>query len=496
MNDDLPKILIVDDQPANLFALRQLLRKVNVEVIEAGNGNDALACTLDHHLALILLDVQMPEMDGYEVASLLRSNDDTRYIPIIFVTAAYKDDSHRMLGYGAGAVDYVEKPIEDAILLSKVRVFIELYERKRELKRMLSLMEETNRHLMSEIAERKAAEEALKQAKEAAEAANRAKSAFIANMSHELRTPLNAILGFARILGHATDLSEEHRHTITIIADSGEILRHLIDDILDLTRIEAGRFDIVTTPCDLTCLFDNLSPAFALNAGQRSISLNFHALTPLPMVMADEHRLRQIGMNLLSNALKFTVQGEVTMTAAYRDGWLMLEVSDTGIGITSERLDTLFYPFIQAQQDPYTQQEDGLGLGLAITKALVEQMGGTIEVESRPGEGSRFTLRVPLPLTADIQMHHSPPVHGRIDGPADVQTVDELPPSIERVPDALLESLRQAVVVGSSPAIDAALAVIEPHDPALTATLRGWIAEYHYDRVAALLHTPDTEVVP
>jgi diguanylate cyclase (GGDEF)-like protein len=162
MDGTRPKILVVDDTPANLLVMRKLLAKVDAELVEAGSGNAALAASLDHEFALILLDVQMPDMDGFEVAEFLSQEERTRHTPIIFVTAAYADDMNRVRGYGSGAVDYIVKPINDVILRSKVQVFLELYRGKQELRRLLAELDARNRQLEAEIAERKRLEEAAR----------------------------------------------------------------------------------------------------------------------------------------------------------------------------------------------------------------------------------------------------------------------------------------------------------------------------------------------
>ena len=281
----------------------------------------------------------------------------------------------------------------------------------------------------------------LRQAKEAAEAANRAKSAFLANMSHELRTPLNAMLGHAQILQRDAGLNDKQRRSVETILRSGDHLITLINDILDLAKIEAGRLDLASAPCDLHALFRGLEELFKMRAQDKGIGFRYLETTPLPtLVQADEKRLRQIAMNLLGNAVKFTEKGEVRLEAGYlkipassppppQGGaaetgreFLELAVIDTGIGIPPERIDSLFQPFQQEGSAEYRNQ--GTGLGLAIVRQLIEQMRGAIEVQSEPGQGSRFSLRLPLLALAESPMERNarpvgPPIgYRRSDGGA------------------------------------------------------------------------------
>jgi PAS domain S-box-containing protein len=255
-----------------------------------------------------------------------------------------------------------------------------------------------------DLSERKAAEAELIRAREAAEMANRAKSAFLANMSHELRTPLNAMLGFAQILQRDQRLGESQQQALETIRRSGDHLLTLINDVLDLAKIEAGRFELVPSPCRLPEFLRGVAELFRIRAQQGGLRFRFTPAASLPpMVEVDERRLRQILMNLLGNAVKFTEQGEVGLSADYGDGWLRLEVADTGVGIDPRRLPNLFQPFQQEGEARYKSR--GTGLGLAISKSLAEQMGGSIEVESRPGRGSRFRVSLPLPpvLGAEVR---------------------------------------------------------------------------------------------
>jgi signal transduction histidine kinase/ligand-binding sensor domain-containing protein/DNA-binding response OmpR family regulator len=242
-------------------------------------------------------------------------------------------------------------------------------------------------------------------AKEAAEAASRAKSEFLSSMSHELRTPLNAILGYTQILGQQDNLTSRQHQQVDVMHASGEHLLMLISDILDLSRIEARRLELVEAPFRLPQLLEQTIEITKVKADQKHLALLYEADLTLPeCVRGDERRVRQILLNLLANAVKFTPQGSVTLRVKYdqtNGGSLHCEVADTGIGIASDKLEAIFEPFIQISPD--AQGREGVGLGLTITRRLATLMGGVVTVESRSGQGSTFRLSVPLPPATPLE---------------------------------------------------------------------------------------------
>jgi PAS domain S-box-containing protein len=246
-----------------------------------------------------------------------------------------------------------------------------------------------------DITERKQAELALEQAKEAAEAANRAKTEFLANISHELRTPLNAILGFTQILQREAETSPRHRDFLDSIRRSGMHLLTLIDDLLDLSKIESGKLEIARSIFGLAEFLDGIAEMFVLRTRQKGLSFRFEKNGPLPdFVFGDEKRLRQILINLLNNAVKFTHSGQVEFRVYHRDNTGCFEIRDTGPGIAAEDLQRIFAPFERLEYHP---SSEGSGLGLAISKRLAELMQGELEVSSELGEGSLFRVAIPLP---------------------------------------------------------------------------------------------------
>lgn len=367
-----PTILIVDDREENLFTLRKVLKVLETDIVSATSGNDALKAALDHDFALAILDVQMPMMDGYELASLLRSDEKMMHLPIIFLSAVYKEDGHVSAGYDSGAVDFITKPYNPDHIVSKVRVFLDLHNLRRE------------------------AEEARQKAEEA----NLSKSTFLANMSHELRTPLNVIIGYNQIA--MEDIAEEG--LTDVIEDMQKIdeaahhLLGLINGILDISKIESGRMEIFTEPCDVRQLCSEAAASVRPLVDKNGNELKVEIAGDVGRIRTDVTKLRQCLFNLLGNASKFTKDGTITLTVGRTVGdgrdRLEIAISDTGIGMSAEQAERLFQPFRQADAST-TRKYGGTGLGLSITKSFCELLGGCVRVSSVLGEGSTFRMEIP-----------------------------------------------------------------------------------------------------
>ncbi|MCK5719053.1 MAG: response regulator [Thiomargarita sp.] len=403
-------ILIVDDNKNNLFSLHTLITEYfEVQVLEANSGLGALKIITQENVHLIILDVQMPEMDGFETAKVIRSRNKMRHIPIVFLTAAYKTNEFQKKGFALGAADYLTKPIDKAQLINRIQSYLRFIKQDQQYKQQLEQkitertikLSETNQLLQQEIYKHKQTEIELRAAKEVAEQANIIKSQFLANMSHELRTPLNAIFGYSEILEEeAKELNE-----IECVSDAKKVqlaakhLLGLINEVLDISKIEAGKMELFIEPVNIEELIDETASTIKPIIENQNNRFIINKPEYFANMQADVTKLRQMLLNLLSNAAKFTQQGKICFTIDYQtrtDGeWVIFCVTDDGIGITDEEQEILFQPFVQADSST-TRRYGGTGLGLAITKRFSEMMGGTIRLFSEFGKGSIFTIYLPL----------------------------------------------------------------------------------------------------
>jgi signal transduction histidine kinase len=383
------KVLIVDDRPENLLTLEGILENDNLIIMKAHSGNEALSIMLENNIALVLMDVQMPGMDGFEVAEIMRSSERTKHIPIIFVTAISKQRQHIFKGYESGAVDYLYKPLDLEILQSKIKAFIDFFQHK-------NALEETTRKLEKTVAE-------LNLSKQIAEEATSAKSAFLATMSHEIRTPLNGIIGMADLGLMDDDISSPQRERLLDIKNSGESLLDIINEILDISKIEADKLELEEIEFSLREVLEKVVNLLSVKVFQEKLEFICEIDPTIPdIIIGDPLRIRQILINLLSNAIKFTEEGTVGIYIQMTDlveeqVSIEFSVKDSGIGIPENKINSLFQSYSQAATST-TRTHGGTGLGLSISQRLVNLMGGQIKVESSFGKGSRFSFRLNMIL--------------------------------------------------------------------------------------------------
>ena len=398
---DKAPILLVDDVPDKLLSLEAALEELGQPVASARSGSEALRHLLHQDFAVILLDVNMPDLDGFETAALIRQRRSSEHTPIIFLTA-FPDDRFAVRGYRLGAVDFILTPVVPEVLRAKVSVFVELHlmnlQAKRQAQEHIALVEE-------------------RAARVAAERANRAKDEFLANVSHELRTPMNAIIGMTD-LALGEPLSPLVSKYLETVKSSARLLLDLLNDILDFAKYKSGKFDLRSIPFGLRELIAELVQTFSFRAADKGLQLSADVAPDVPdRLLGDSLRLRQVLMNLLSNAVKFTDRGSITIEVALdsetpEEASLRFTVADTGIGISTTNQQQVFAPFAQVDSST-TRQHGGTGLGLSIASDLIRAMGGKLEVRSELGHGSTFFFVVPIRLESEPT-----PVSGRLDAGA------------------------------------------------------------------------------
>jgi signal transduction histidine kinase len=410
-------ILIVDDEPRNLTVLETVLDDPGYRLVRAGSGDEALLALMADEFAVLVLDVRMPDMNGFELAQLIKNRKKTARVPIIFLTAFYNEDQHILAGYDSGAVDYLHKPINAVVLRSKVAVFAALYRASRALN-------SANSSLRTEVAERRRAETELRELNETLDQrviertdalrererllkrleaqlrdADRRKDEFLATLAHELRNPLAPVRNAVQVLQIKGKATPEMQWAHDMIERQVRAMSRLIDDLMDVARIRLGRIEMRREPVELATVLHE-----AVASSRPLIDESGHvlviALPDQPLVLdADPTRLVQVFMNLLTNAAKYMNQGgRIELSARQVGNEVEVTVKDAGIGLAANQLTSVFEMFSQAENG-LPRSQGGLGIGLSLAKRLVELHGGRIEARSSGlGQGSAFVVRLPVPI--------------------------------------------------------------------------------------------------
>jgi signal transduction histidine kinase len=357
-------VLVVDDRPENLLALEGILRPCGARIVKARSGEEALLHLLRETFAVILLDVQMPRLDGLQTAELIKQREQTRHVPIIFITALSREAAYVFKGYAHGAVDYLLKPIDPEIVRAKVRVFCDLWVRGEKIRRQAA---------QSEM-----------------------KDVFLASVAHEMRTPLSAAKAQAQLALH--QLSESEADTasaaaLRVISRQIDKVVRLVSDLLDVSRLETGTLPLNPTEVDLAAITRDVIGRLQIVAEGRQLSVE----TPESAhAVADRDRIEQVLTNLISNAIRYSPGGSAVEVGVQKHPeWVQLSVRDHGEGVPRDQQQRIFERFTRVASN---DDGVGIGLGLAIAKAIVDQHGGRIWVEStgKPGEGSTFFVRLPV----------------------------------------------------------------------------------------------------
>ena len=399
-------ILIVDDNPNNLYSLHELINEnFPVEVIEATSGFEALRIINEKAIDLCLMDVQMPELDGFETAKLVRSRPKTAHIPVIFITAFDPNKNLMEKGLNAGGLDYLTKPIDDVQIVHTLNMYLRFLDRERDINSELeekvqtrtAELQNTNRKLKLEIEDRKKAETALQESENKLKEANASKDKFFSIIAHDLRNPFNAVIGFSNLLRENIsdfDLNEISEY-IGYINDSAINAYTLLGNLLDWARSQTNSIQFKPEAVNIGDVITSTFVILSGEATKKNISIS-SSIPPESIVLADSNMISTVFRNLISNAIKFTpTGGAINIYSNIIDGLCEFTVEDNGVGIQQKDIEKLF----RIDTKVYTKgtaEESGTGLGLILCKEFIEKNSGTIHVESEPGKGSKFIVTLPV----------------------------------------------------------------------------------------------------
>ena len=430
--DELINILLVDDEPRNLTVLETILANPGYRLVRAESADQALLALVGEEFAVIVLDIQMPGMSGFELAQMIKQRKKTSAVPIIFLTAYYSEDQHVLEGYGTGAVDYLHKPVNATILRCKVAVFADLHRKTRETalanrallaevterRRVQEEMRQLNNDLEYRVAERTSelleANAALQQVELELKENDRRKDQFLAMLGHELRNPLAPIRNAVSILRQLGLDHADLNWCRDVLDRQSEHLTRLVDDLLDVSRVSRGKIQLDKENVDITVAAQQAVESCRpiINARRHELTLT---LSRVPVhVHGDITRLAQVISNLINNAAKYTDEGGRIWLAVERadgdDRHAVIRVKDNGCGLDAAAIASLFELFYQVEGN-LDRSDGGLGVGLALVRSIVELHGGTVEARSEGrGRGSEFIVRLPLAAETAVPESGAPPV--------------------------------------------------------------------------------------
>jgi signal transduction histidine kinase len=391
---DTVNILIVDDEPKNLIVLETVLDDPSYRLVRANSGDEALLALMANEFAVLVLDVRMPGMTGFELAQMVKDRKRTARIPIIFLTAYYNEDQHILTGYGSGAVDYLHKPVNPAVLRSKVSVFAELHRKGRALEAANRSLQDLNESLDRRVTERTTA---LLESEARLLEANRRKDEFLATLAHELRNPLAPVRNAVQLLRMKAPDAARLDWASALIDRQVTSMSRLIDDLMDVSRINQGRIELRTECIELVPVLQEAIETTRPLIDEAGHELNLSLPQQPVLVMGDRTRLAQAFMNLLNNAAKYTDRGgRIDLAMRQEQGEVFVSFKDTGIGIAPDQLAGVFEMFSQVES-ALSRSRGGLGIGLSLTQRLIHMHGGEVMARSEgPGKGSEFVVRLPL----------------------------------------------------------------------------------------------------
>ena len=391
-------LLIVDDLPGNLLALEAVIRAPGRNVFQATSGEEALALLLQHEFALAILDVQMPGMNGFELAELMRGTEKTRHVPIVFVTAAGKESNYAFKGYESGAVDFLYKPLDIDAVKGKVNVFVDLYQQRSEVRRQLKALEKNRQEQDILVQQLQATQHELHKAV-------RMRDDFMSVVAHELLTPLNTLFLQTQLRKLELDRNNPDMFQKPGLAEIFGSDQHqiqsmvtLIDDMLDVSRIRHNRLRVRPRPAELSSVVKRAVAQVSSQAATAGTVITLKADAEIAGCW-DEFRIQQVIVNLLNNAIRYGQGKPVTVTLSAANERACIEVRDQGTGIAPADQKRIFQQFERGQDNA---DASGFGLGLYISQQLVQAHGGTIELVSEARKGAAFTVRLPLAVPAEI----------------------------------------------------------------------------------------------